>query len=467
MFLDIDLKPQVAIACIDDSGDILTYGDLCSFCKEFEKQIDHRTLIFILAQNCNASLLGYIASLSNRIVPLVLSSNIDKELYERFVAMYSPEYIWAPADLDILQDYEISYHNRNYSLYKTRLVPPNLYPELSMLLPTSGSTGSPKLVRHNYLNLEANAINVRGIFHIDESHRAMLALPMHYTMGRSVIDSHLKAGATILLCSKSLLDRIFWKRLKEEHATSFTGVPYSFEILDKMRFQRMDLPDLQIITQGGGKLTEDLFKSLATYAQENGKQFIATYGQTECSARMAYLPAELAMNKTCSIGIAEPNTQLSIIDENGVETFEGEATGEMVFRGKNVTMGYAACAEDLLKGDENNGIIHTGDIVRRDVDGCYFVIGRMKRFLKIFGLRIALDEIENLVRSSFENTDIVCSGTDEILKVFVTNKIEMNKIKEFIIEKTHLFHKNIVMAYVETIPRNEAGKVLLNQLSNK
>lgn len=466
MFLDIDLKPRATVACIDDSGETLTYGDLCSFCEEFDKQIGHRMLIFILAQNCNASLLGYVAALNNHIVPLVISSNTDKELYGRFVTMYSPEYIWAPRDLENLQGYEICYSNRDYSLYRTGLTSPALHPDLSMLLPTSGSTGSPKLVRHSYLNLEANATNVGGIFKIDENHRTMAVLPMHYTMGRSVIDSHLKAGAILLLCKKSLLDNVFWKRLKEERATSFTGVPYSFEILTKMRFQHMDLPDLQIITQGGGKLSEDLFQSLATYAQDKGKQFIATYGQTECSARMAYLPAVLAMDKTCSIGIAEPNTRLSIIDENGVETFEGEATGEMVFRGENVTMGYAVCAEDLLKGDENNGVMYTGDVARRDTDGCYFIIGRMKRFLKIFGLRIALDEIENLVKSSFKNTDIVCSGTDEVLKVFVTNKKEIDAIKEFISEKTHLFHKNIKIMHIEVIPRNEAGKILLNQLNN-
>lgn len=464
MFLDLDLKPQTAVACVDDSGDILTYGDLCYFSEEFGHVIDHRTLIFILAQNTNASLLGYIGALCNKIVPLIISYSTDKELYDRFVSIYSPEYIWAPISLARTMGYEACYENRDYCLLKTGLAAPKLNEDLSLLLPTSGSTGSPKLVRHSYRNLEANAINVGGIFSIDSTHRTMAVLPMHYTMGRSVIDSHLKAGATILLCGKSLLDKVFWTRLKAEKATSFTGVPYSFEILTKMRFQSMDFPDLEIITQGGGKLSEELFKSLALYAQDKGKRFIATYGQTECSARMAYLPADLALTKTCSIGIAEPNTKLSIIDENGVETFDGEATGEMVFRGENVTMGYAQCAEDLVKGDENNGIMHTGDIARRDADGCYYIIGRMKRFLKIFGLRIALDEVENLVKSSYVGVDIVCSGDDEVLRVYVTSKNQMDSIRDFIVEKTHLFHKNIKMIYIESIPRNEAGKVLLNQL---
>lgn len=464
MFLDIDKINPSSIASVDDSGEELTYGKLCSFCTEFGNQIDHRTLIFILSQNSNASLMGYIASLSNRIVPLLISVATDRELYERFVSMYHPEYLWAPKSFAETTQFEICFENRDYCLMRTDLTAPELHDDLSLLLPTSGSTGSPKLVRHSYRNLEANAVNVGGIFNIDSTHRTMAALPIHYTMGRSVIDSHLKAGATLILCGKSLLDPIFWKRLKTEGVTSFTGVPYSYEIMTKMRFLRMDLPDLQIITQGGGKLSEDLFKSLALYAQEKDKKFIPTYGQTECSARMAYLPAEYAMTKTCSIGIAEPNTALSIIDENGIETYEGEATGEMVFRGENVTMGYAICAEDLIKGDENNGIMHTGDIARRDADGCYYIIGRMKRFLKIFGLRIALDEIENLVKSSFSDVDIVCGGSDELLRVYITNRSMIEPVRDFIVEKIHLFHKNIEMIYIDAIPRNEAGKVLLNQL---
>jgi acyl-coenzyme A synthetase/AMP-(fatty) acid ligase len=221
----------------------------------------------------------------------------------------------------------------------------------------------------------------------------------------------------------------------------------------------MDLPNLQIITQGGGKLTEEMFKALAQYAHDKGKKFIATYGQSECTARMAYLPAELAMEKTCSIGIAEPGGQLSIIDENGNETFEGEATGEMVYRGENVTLGYANSQEDLLKGDENHGVMHTGDLAHRDADGCYFIVGRLKRFLKIFGLRIGLDEVENLIKSEYK-ADCYCKGNDEKLIVLVTKPELVDALPAFIEEKTHLFHKNIEIQLVDAILRNEAGKVI-------
>jgi len=292
---------------------------------------------------------------------------------------------------------------------------------------------------------------------LTEDEKAMAILPMHYTMGLSVIASHLLTGATLLLSGRSLLDKGFWTMLKE--ATSFTGVPYSYDILTKMRFTRMDLPNLRIITQGGGKLTPEMWNTLAQYAQDKGKKFIATYGQSECTARMAYLPADMALTKVCSIGIAEPGGQLSIIDSEGNETYEGDATGEMVYRGENVTLGYATCQEDLMKGDENHGVMHTGDLAHRDADGCYFIVGRMKRFLKIFGLRIGLDEVENLIKSEYK-IDCYCKGNDEKLIVLVTDGTVIDKIPTFIEEKTHLFHQKIEVQLVDAILRNEAGKVI-------
>lgn len=457
MFLDLDKKDRQKIAVIDDSGKSITYGDICDFSIEFARYLPQRSLIFILSENRIGSLLGYTSCLINKIVPLVISAKTEESLYINLRDQYHPAYLWTPDEMVAQLSYEPIFSAWGYTLVKTGFPPVELYDELSLLLPTSGSTGSPKLVRHSYRNIEANAENVRRLFALTESEKAMAILPMHYTMGLSVIASHLLAGATLLLSGRSLLDRGFWAMLKE--ATSFTGVPYSYEILMKMRFTRMDLPNLRIITQGGGKLTSEMFQVLAQYAHDKGKQFIATYGQSECTARMAYLPAELALTKTCSIGFAEPGGQLSIIDAEGQETFEGGATGEMVYRGENVTLGYANCIEDLKKGDENHGIMHTGDLAHRDADGCYFIVGRMKRFLKIFGLRIGLDEVENLIKSEFK-VDCYCKGDDQKLIVLVTNPHLAEQLPAFIEEKTHLFHQNIQVQVVDAIQRNEAGKVI-------
>ena len=455
MFLDLDKKDWRHIAAIDDSGRSITYGDISDFSAEFARHLSQRSLIFILSENCIGALLGYTAALSNRIVPLMISTATEEGLYNHLYELYQPEYLWMPQVK--AEEKKVVFSAWDYCLVKTGNKPTPMHEELSLLLPTSGSTGSPKLVRHSYRNIEANADNVRRLFKLDGTERAMAILPMHYTMGLSVIASHLLAGSTLLLSSRSLLDKGFWAMLKE--ATSFTGVPYSYEILMKMRFIRMDLPNLKVITQGGGKLSEKMFQALAQYANEHGKQFIATYGQTECTARMAYLPAELAMTKTCSIGIAEPGGQLSIVDDNGVESFEGEAQGEMVYRGENVTLGYAICREDLLKGDENHGVMHTGDLARRDADGCYFIVGRKKRFLKIFGLRIGLDEVEQMIKAEYK-VDCYCKGDDEKLVVMVTDSRLKEELPTFIEEKTHLFHQRIEVQVVDTILRNEAGKVI-------
>ena len=455
MFLELDRKEQQRIAAVDDSGCSITYGEICDFAKEFSKHLPQRSLIFILSENCIGSLLGYTAALSNRIVPLIISAATEEGLYNHLYNLYQPEFLWLPQAK--AGEMEVVFSSWEYCLVKTGNQPTPMYEELSLLLPTSGSTGSPKLVRHSYRNIEANADNVMRLFKLDGSEKAMAILPMHYTMGLSVITSHLLAGATLLLSGRSLLDKGFWATLKE--ATSFTGVPYSYEILTKMRFTRMDLPNLRVITQGGGKLTESMWNTLSQYAQDKGKQFIATYGQSECTARMAYLPAEMAMEKVCSIGIAEPGGRLSIVDDNGNETFEGEAQGEMVYRGENVTLGYATCRDDLLKGDENHGVMHTGDLARRDADGCYFIIGRLKRFLKIYGLRIGLDEVERMIEAEY-HIDCYCKGDDEKLIVLVTDVNLKDILPSFIEEKTHLFHQRIEVQVVQEILRNEAGKVI-------
>ena len=457
MFLDLEKKEQSSAAATDNTGASLSYGELCSFAGEFYKAIEKRTLIFILSENCIGSLAGYVASLSVRVVPLLLSCNIDKGMLDNLTARYRPEYFWLPERFAAEYDFKVIFRRYGYALLQTGLNTFGLNEDLSLLLTTSGSTGSPKLVRHSYSNVSENARNVAAFFESGPSDRPLAILPMQYTMGLSVISSHLFAGSTILLVNGTLTDRGFWTFFREQRATSFTGVPYSFEVLYKLRFFRMDLPDLKLLTQGGGKLGHDLFREFAEYARNTGRKFIATYGQTEGTARMAYLPADKSTVKTGSIGKAIPNGRLSLVDENGNEINETEAVGELVYRGPNVTMGYALAGEDLLKGDENKGVLFTGDIAKRDSEGYYFIVGRNSRFLKLFGLRISLDECEHLIKSAF-SIDCICTGNDQVMKIVITDESKKELVGKFITEKTRLNHNAIEMVVVDEIARNEAGK---------
>jgi acyl-coenzyme A synthetase/AMP-(fatty) acid ligase len=278
-------------------------------------------------------------------------------------------------------------------------------------------------------------------------------------MGLSVITSHLYAGSTILLFQGNLTDKKFWQFFKDEQASSFTGVPYSFEILYKLKFFSMNLPSLKLLTQGGGKLNEALFKEFVEYADRTNRKFIATYGQTEGTARMAYLPAELAIKKIGSIGKAIPNGTLSLADENGNAITTDEAIGEMVYHGPNVTLGYATNGNDLIKGDENNGVLFTGDIAKRDAEGFYYIIGRKTRFVKLYGARISLDTIEQLIKSEFK-IDCCCGGNDDKLSISITEREKSGDIAKFIIEKTGIYHQAIEIIIVNEIPKNEAGKTI-------
>lgn len=465
MFLELNLKDKSAIAAIDDSGMTISYGELCEFADDFYSNIEKRTLLIHLSENCVGSMAGYVACLSKKVVSLLIGSDMNRLFLTNLLQTYRPEYIWMPKRYSEAFNFEEVYNKYEYVLCKTGLDTFLLHDDLSLLLTTSGSTGSPKLVRHSYSNIEENARNVMTLFKLDESERAIALLPMQYTMGLSVVTSHLYAGATVLLTKASLTEKKFWTFIIEQKATSFTGVPYNFEVLKRLRFFNMDLPDLKLITQGGGKLTDDLFREYSEFAEKTGKKFIATYGQTEGTSRMAYLPSELATLKTGSIGGPIPNGHLYVIDENGLEIEEKEAIGQLVYCGSNVTLGYAENGTDLVKGDERNGILLTGDIARRDSDNCYYIIGRINRFLKLYGLRVSLDEMEYLIKKEF-SIECACKGQDEKMVIFITDQQKKDEIHRFIVDKTRIFSKAFEVCSIEAIPKNEAGKIKYMELKN-
>ncbi len=464
--LDIEKLSSSTVIAIDSHGNSLTQGELMSLSELLRNTLPPRSLMFVLTENNVGGIVWVMATILSGNVPLILSAHTEASLLATLTDTYLPQYICAPAQMTESGIEQVEADEFGYKLRSTGAPAANLHPDLSHLLPTSGSTGSPKLVRHKYENIEAAGLNISTFFELTDKDRPLMVLPLHYTMGLSMVFSHIKVGATILITDLSMTDPRFWKFFKEEKATSFTGVPFSYEILDKMRFTRMKLPDLTLLTQGGGKMPHDLNLKFAEYCRDNGKKWIATYGQSEGTARMAWLPPEYAISKMGSIGIAVPNGRLSLRDAEGVEILESPSEGEMCYEGKNVTMGYARCREDLELGDERNGFLTTGDIAYRDADGFYFIKGRMGRFLKLFGNRIGLDECEQIVKGVV-SCECACTGTDEKLIVYLTSESEAEKAKLSIIEAVHLPANVIETRTIESLPKNEAGKILYSKLENK
>lgn len=453
------------IAFVDEKGDSCTYARLHERAEELAGHIGGRCLVFSLCSNSMGSVLGYVTFLNHGIVPLMLDEHIDRTLLANFLSMYRPDYLWLPdRDAEHFEG-QVVYGTCGYSLLKrpdTHVF--SLHDDLALLLTTSGSTGSPKFVRQSYENIRANTASIVEYLSIDETERAVTTLPMNYTYGLSIINTHLWAGATIILSPFTVVQREFWTLFQEQQATSFGGVPYTYEMLDKLRFFARRLPSLRTMTQAGGKLLPELHRKFAEYAEKEGKKFVVMYGQSEATARMAYLPADKALEKCGSMGIAIPGGVFHLLDEEGRTISRPGVVGELLYEGRNVTMGYALCGEDLARGDERGGVLLTGDMAKFDKDGFFYIVGRKKRFLKIFGNRVGLDETERLLKSHFPEGDCACAGKDDAMYIFMTEKGREEEVRRFLADTARLHPSAFHVKHLESIPKNDAGKTLYAEL---
>lgn len=455
------------VAAITEDGERYTYADLNREGKLLCEAVGKRCVVMCLCTNTFASMLGYLSFINGGIVPIMIDTNLDDQLTEKLYTSYKPDYIWAPSDIDrpaFLGLKEI-YGAYGYKLLKTEYSGAYpLYDELALLLTTSGSTGSPKLVRQSYANIISNTESIVKYLEITDKDVTITTLPMNYTYGLSIINTYMYVGASIVLTDKTLMHKEFWALFKENGITSFGGVPYIYEMLEKLRFRRMTLPSLVTMTQAGGKLSVSLHQKFAQYAEEQGKRFVVMYGQTEATARMAYLPYDKSIEKCGSMGIAIPGGKFSLIDVNGEEITQPHIAGELVYYGENVTLGYAECGEDLIKGDERHGVLKTGDVAKRDEDGYYYIVGRLKRFLKIFGSRVNLDETERLINEKYPGINCVCGGVDDKMYVFVENDSQNEALLHFLCEKTSFSRAAFKLVKINSIPRSESGKVKYSEL---
>ena len=441
---------------ISDQEGTVTYGDLDSFTEIMGKKLKKRKLVFLLCRNTPGSVMGYFSFLRKGVVPLLLEEEIEYDKVKRLMERYEPDYLYVPEErTEFACGTEKLYCGHHYCLYgRNNPEDTVLYEDLALLLTTSGSTGSPKLVRQSYENIQSNAEAIVRYLELDSRERPITTLPMSYTYGLSIIHSHAACGAAVLMTEFSMFQQEFWDFFRKEKATSFGGVPFTYEMLDRLHFFQMNLPSLRTMTQAGGKLSKSLQKKFVSYAEHTGRNFIIMYGQTEATARMSYLPREYAGIKAGSIGIPIPGGKFDIVQ------------GELVYKGKNVTLGYAEKREDLAKGDERHGVLYTGDMARVDGEGFYYITGRKKRFIKILGKRINLDEVEQILKEEYPEITAVCTGKDDHLNIFVEKreKIQEAELLDFISGSLHMNESSFHLIRLERFPVNESGKIRYSEL---
>lgn len=450
-FWDFDKKGK-NIAFIENEYNF-TYlelnRDIQKISKEWEA--DSKSLVFLLAKNTYSSICIYLSALQSKHTVCILPAEIPFDLLKNLIEKYQPEWISFPSDKQIpifnqeqtysiqLKDYHLQYRqptsNTNY-----------IFPDLAILLSTSGTTGSPKMVRLSYENICSNAGSIAEYLNLNEEQRPITTLPMSYSYGLSVINSHLTAGATIILNEESIISRAFWEKVKRYQATSMAGVPYTYQMLHKMGLKNKETYSLRKFTQAGGRLPEHLQQYFAEIFEEKNIELYIMYGQTEATARMSYLPPKRIKDKRGSIGIPIPGGNFHINEDE-----------ELVYRGRNVMLGYAENREELKLEDSQKGVLKTGDLATQDEEGYFFITGRIKRFIKLFGLRVNLDDVEDLLEKHFKKR-FFCVGNDDLLVLLGEEKSLLELAKKEVTQHYKIHPSVIRTKWLDHIPILSSGK---------
>ena len=461
-----DLKSFAETPALLMENEVWAYNKLFDISEKIAGMVPTRSLVFLVCSNTPASIAAYVGFINHGIVPVMVDKDLNEELFQNLLEKYLPTYIFAEeAHFDFLNRYTQTLHIAGSVLYDLAEQHPfPLHDDLAILMTTSGSTGSPKLVRQSYDNLKANTESIVKYLDLHEDERAVTNLPLHYVYGLSVLNTHLAVGASVVVTDKTLFDRSFWQLMREKEVTNLSGVPYTYAMLKRLRFFRMDLPALRTLTQAGGKLDPELHAQFAEFAAREGKSFVVMYGAAEATARMGYLPPQDALEKVGAMGVAIPGGRFALIDEAGGEITAADTVGELVYCGANVTLGYAEGGADLARGDERHGRYETGDLARRDADGYYTIVGRKRRFLKMFGKRTNLQEVEHILRRQFGEVEVACAGVDDHLHIFVTQEALVPAIVPFLSAKLGLHHTALTAKYIAEIPKNASGKTVYCEL---
>ena len=409
---------------------------------ELDRLVDHRCaqlgatrrLVLVECANALEPLVTYLASLRGRH-PVMLVPATDGEpaqqAWQRIITAYDPDVVLRRSGPDWSLD-EVRAGTRH-----------ELHPDLALLLGTSGSTGTPKLVRLSRENLRSNAAAIASYLRLGPDSRAATTLPIHYCYGLSVVNSHLMAGGSVWLTDRSVVDAGFWSQFEDADATSFAGVPYTFELLERSGVDWHEQPGLRQVTQAGGRLAPERVRELALRGRRCGFDLFVMYGQTEATARMAYLPPHLAAERPSTIGIPIDGGELRIDD------------GELVYAGPNVMLGYAESAADLALGSTLTEL-RTGDLAVQHDDGLYEIVGRRSRIAKLFGTRLDLDLAERLLAE--RGVDARVTSDDRALRVFVLDDEHRAGAVEALTESHCVPAHAVQVRVLERFPTTPSGK---------
>jgi long-chain acyl-CoA synthetase len=404
------VESHTGTALISTNGTAVGYPDLVDAATKIEdvfRSSGARQLAFLSFTHTPSAVATYLACLRSRmLVPLLLQQGLAPELLAALIDRYAPDWLLGPLAPPLPTGYaEVELPGNLPAARRLSPSHASLQPDLALLVTTSGSTGSHKLVRLSYKAVSANASAIADYLSLDPAERAISSMPLSYSFGMSILNSHLAVGGSLVLSEDSVLHRAFWERVETHGVTSLSGVPSTFDMLERAGVHERSLPSLRTFTQAGGRMREEVIRRTYQRGATFGRRLFVMYGQAEAAPRISYVPPSLLSEKIGSIGIALPGGALRLAEDS-----------ELLFEGPNVMMGYAMQQSDLARGDEQSGRLATGDLARVDADGFHYITGRKTRFVKLGGMRTNLDELENGLGAA-SGMQVYCVGEDERLFV--------------------------------------------------
>jgi acyl-CoA synthetase (AMP-forming)/AMP-acid ligase II len=411
---------HTAPALLDGVGTTVRYGQLAGWTDPWTRALDspRKALVVCFAGRSLATVRCWLAVLRLGHAVAMLDPGMSPPARDRFLAAYQPDVIaWCPDDGRAPPAHPLAGYRAvddpvpGAALWR-RIDPPpgEPHPDLALVLSTSGSTGNPKAVRLSYGNVAAHSASVAASLDVTPADRAVTSLPLHYGYGLSVVGSHLIAGGSAVVIPDRPTGLAFWRRFAATGCTGFPGVAPTFELISRMLHDLDKVTGLRVMTCSGSRLRTELVLRLADWMDRRGGRLYMMYGQTESTSRMTCLHPQHLPERLGSVGTAIPGGSVSIA--NGVEHLPDGRSGEIIYRGPNVMMGYAEGRADLASGDTTGDVLHTGDLGYLD-GGFLYLTGRRRRIAKVLGLRISLDDVERL----FEDAGTVAAvdGGDRLV----------------------------------------------------
>lgn len=445
-----DEKPAILDAA---SGDVVTYGDLRATASDLAGR--GFGLAVLRAENTAAAIAAYASVIESGIPILIIDRDVEPDALERYLETYRPDLVINAGVPDGFAALEPSPFPGLVAATSDHRTP--THPDLALLLSTSGSTGSPKLVRLSRTAVRSNATAIVESLGIRESDLTITSLPFSYTYGLSVINSHLVAGALVLATEASVVTSEFWELVESREVVSFAGVPSTYTMLRRMRWTPERYPSLRYVTQAGGRLSDPDRQHFIDLFEAGGRQFFVMYGQTEATARMTVAQPEDLRRILSTAGRALTGGSIEIVDP------DESGSGSVVYSGPNVMLGYAESAEDLARGDDMQGRLVTGDLGYLDRD-LLVLTGRTKRLVKVFGKRVSLDDVDAWLAERLEAQAIAVQGEDVIVIFVVGAEEDLAPIRRDLASYLGVHPTGVVFSSIDQVPLMSSGKVDLQLL---